>query len=118
MYTGYLDVWVPSTIRSYSVELSGRIRLYGVRFWPDGDAFKAMPHGEEAQTEISDAKPPISDADLTRWFEVFSKVHEVSTEDMALRSAQAMYLDKNVSRQKIRDLRGPQKRGKPPNRDK
>lgn len=116
--TGYLDVWVPSTIQRYSVELMGRIRLFGVRFWPDGDAFQMLNTSADSGTKPSEAKSPVAVADLERWYSVFVGTHEISSEDFALRSAQAMFPDNHVSRQRVRDLRGPQKRGKPANRDK
>jgi hypothetical protein len=116
--TGYLDIWVPSTIHSYRVELMGRIRLYGVRFWPDGDAFKVLSTDTEEEAKSQELKPPVAAADIERWYSVFSGTHEISSEDFAVRSAQAMFPDNHVSRQRVRDLRGPQKRGKPSNRDK
>ena len=114
--TGYLEVWVPHTIHEYRVELSGVVRLYGVRFWPDGDALLALPPPQTDGAAPTEAKPPVSDADISRWFEVFSQIHQGSTEDFALRSAQSMFPDNYVSRQRVRDLRGPQKRGRPTKR--
>lgn len=52
-------------------------------------------------------------SDLRQWYNVFQGVHPHATEDEAVRSAKAMFPDLHVSRQSVRELRGPQKRGKP-----
>lgn len=111
--TGYLEVWVPSTIHEFHVELQGAVRLYGLRFWPEGDAFGALPGATGISDQSRSEKPPVSEADMSNWWRVFSGVHPEASEDLAQRSARAMFPDNHVSRQKVRDLRGPQKRGRP-----
>ncbi|MCR2833309.1 hypothetical protein [Parerythrobacter lacustris] len=111
--TGYFSASIPTT--KGKSKFRGTVEIYGGRFWPDN-----LPGGEgnprPGQASAKDTRPPVPDADLRRWHEVFSQVHQHSTEEAALRSAQAMFPDNHVSRQKVRDLRGPQKRGRPGDR--
>jgi hypothetical protein len=58
--------------------------------------------------------PPVSKAALEEWWVVFSKHNPAATEPQAQASAEAMFPGKTVTRVKIRELRGEQKRGPKP----
>jgi hypothetical protein len=118
--TGYFRILVPENMGRTSWR--GEIEFFGTRFWPDGlpgGADNPLPSTDRQEPGSDDTlKPDVSKADLERWHEVFSGIHPNTVEDFAIRSARAMFPDNKVSRQRVRDLRGPQKRGKPTNRDK
>lgn len=117
--TGYLEVWVPRTIHEFRVELHGNVRLYGIRFWPQGDGLLVLESPSKTiEAAPKESRPAVSDADLRRWHDVFSVVHSQASEETAVRSAQAMFPDNHVARQRVRDLRGPQPIGKPAGRGK
>ena len=71
----------------------------------------------EPETLVSDARkgPPVSEALLREWYELYSKAYAgpADTEKMALASATGMFPTKSVSRSKVRELRGERKRGQP-----
>jgi hypothetical protein len=116
------------------------IHYYGVRFDPH-DIQSAIPQGDQiyaASAKTAEASAPatgnqvdpiesnhetptergprVSDADLAAWYGLYKSVYEgaADTEDMAILSAQGMFPGKSVSRDRVRKLRGPQKRGRPP----
>ena len=118
--TGYFRVLVPETVGQTSWQ--GDMEFFGIRFWPDGlpgGADNPLPSTRKIDAESEDeAKPTVSKTDLARWHDVFSNIHPDAVEALALRSATAMFPDNQVPRQWVRDLRGPQKRGKPAIRHK
>lgn len=107
--TGYLDAWVP--VNRSAFDAGNWIRIYGVRFWAPG---LQLPEPKVSADSV--AKPNVAKADLARWHEIFVDVHPNAPEALALQSAAAMFPNNTVPRQWVRDLRGPQKRGKPPSR--
>ncbi len=103
------------------------VECFGIRFEPGGvqkvlrdsgvDLELAKPSPSEGSGAIGEeSKSSVSKADLARWHEIFAKLHPDAPEALALRSAVALFPDNHVPRQWVRDLRGPQKRGKPTNR--
>jgi hypothetical protein len=105
----------------YSVE----VRFNGVRFDPETVADLAALAANDADVEIKgtpepDAKqsgPPVPEAHLEAWYELFQKVYggtAKDTEAFAHQSALGMFPDKSVTRRRIRELRGEQKRGRKP----
>jgi len=109
------DVTFYSSTTGYDRQWSGT--LHDVRFDPAGFQDAVPPEGGLASASTQDAeKPTVSRAELAKWHEVFKGVHPEAAEALALQSAAAMFPDKHVPRQYVRDLRGPQKRGKPPAR--
>jgi hypothetical protein len=58
--------------------------------------------------------PSVSDRDLQAWFEVYRSAYNgaADTEDNALASARGMFPGKSVSRDRVRELRGVQRRGR------
>ena len=109
---------VPETLAQTSWQ--GDIQFFGIRFWPDGlpggadNPFPSMGKRETASDDNS--KPTVSKTELARWHDIFTKIYPDAVEALALRSATAMFPDNQVPRQWVRDLRGPQKRGKPASR--
>jgi hypothetical protein len=99
---------------------------YGVRFEPQGvhaivfgSATSASPAGRQVPIEPA-PKPepepegiPVSDAHLQAWFEFYKKVYNEAedTEERALESARMNFQGKSVSRERVRALRGSQRRG-------
>lgn len=66
---------------------------------------------EEAQ---ADKGPPVSDEHLRAWHDLYRRAYSgsVDTEEMALSSARGMFPGKSVSRERVRALRGRQRRGR------
>jgi hypothetical protein len=98
-----------------------------VRFDPDGvhDIIKnltpppALPPTEEATPatepeEPPEKGPPVSPELLKAWFEVYRRAYigAADTEANAVASARGMFPGKSVSRERVRELRGAQKRGR------
>ncbi|MFS2108370.1 hypothetical protein ACCC88_01675 [Sphingomonas sp. Sphisp140] len=109
--TGYFDTHIPVE-GAYSVSSSGWIRVFGTRFLIQGAT--AVP--KIAGPDATESRPTVSRAELASWHEVFRQVHPDAPEALALRSATAMFPDKRVPREYVRELRGPQKRGRPATR--
>jgi hypothetical protein len=97
-------------------------RQFDVRFEPEAvraivapaAKTKSVSPGSTASdtpTEEIQKGPAVSDAHLKAWFEVYRQVYPDGTEMHAWESARGMFLEKSVSRDRIRDLRGSQKRG-------
>ena len=99
---------------------------HGIKFDPSGiqelvdiapkRATELIPEIEPAAPQ-PEKGPPVAEEHLRAWFEVFKKVYGGTardTEGFAHRSAQGMFPDKFVARQRIRDLRGDQKPGRKP----
>jgi len=85
----------------------------------------AVPTSIEAAADIAtelpnnESRSPVSDAALKAWYEAYKLAYSGNsdTEASAIKSASGCFPDKAVSRQKIRDLRGEQKRGRKPRDD-
>lgn len=103
--TGYHERGFPT--KGYGFLPDNWIRLYAVRFW-----FNTQD-ADTPQEQVDTDRPAVPRSDLARWHEVFKAVHPDAVEAFAMRSAEAMFPDHRVPRQWVRDLRGPQKRGKP-----
>lgn len=74
---------------------------------------QSSPEVERTESERPKG-PPVSDADLKAWYELYGRVYggtKEDTEATAVKSAQGMFPTKSVSRDRVRDLRGEQKRG-------
>lgn len=112
--TGYVQSLLPANIGQ--TEWQGDIEFFGVRFSPVNLPGFNQSNDDEIATDDENEKPTVSKSDLGKWYQVFLGVHEQASEALALQSAQSMFPDKSVPRQMVRDLRGPQKRGKPVNR--
>jgi hypothetical protein len=100
-------------------------RHFDVRFDPEAVRAIAAPAAKaKAETQAATARdvpaeeiqkgPPVSDAHLRAWFDVFRQAYTgaADTEANALASARGMFPGKSVSRDKVRELRGEQKRGR------
>jgi hypothetical protein len=96
------------------------LRHFDVRFEPKsvraiiGNEADRAPVSGESPGEPTDKGLPVSEAHLQAWYEVYKQAYRgaADTEDTALKSARGMFPGKSVSREKIRELRGPQKRGR------
>jgi hypothetical protein len=110
------DFWKTGDVTLYrGGSLAGQ--FHDVRFHPSGFV-KAIPSpGDQPAGEGSPSeKPIVARADLARWHQLFVQVYPNAAEALAQQSAAAMFPNHRVPRQYVRDLRGPQKRGKPPSR--
>jgi len=117
------DLWVIGDLRvsinDKFVHGAGRtiIRYYSVRLRPSDLDRLLSGNVTEAQAPGAPEKegPPVSDADLKRWYELYQDVYRGSAdkEAAALSSAQGMFPGKTVSRDRIRQLRGSRPRGRP-----
>jgi hypothetical protein len=94
------------------------LALFGVRLDPAGIQ-ELRPAVTSADSETatpapSTKGPPVAEPLLKAWFELYSRAYQGSadTEDVAVRSAQGMFPGKSVARQRVRHLRGAQKRGR------
>jgi len=115
--TGYFDVWVPSTIHEYHVELSGRIKMYGVRFWPEGDAFTTFSDHDTGKDDDAKLKPlPKAEAGkISRT--LLDHYGSGLTETRAFNLVKGIFPENRVSRDPFleifRAIRGPKSPGKP-----
>lgn len=116
--TGYLYTLIPAN--AGGTKIAGSVEFFGVRFWPDGlpGGADSAPSAESNEAQDKVTKASVSRADLARWHELFVQLYPDAPEALALRSAVAMFPDNHVPRQWVRELRGPQKRGKPANRQR
>jgi hypothetical protein len=103
------------------------MRCFNVRLEPSGvrQLLPPQPHprsvsvprdGEEVETETEEPEPKgprVSDPHLKAWFDLYRQVYTgaAETEANAVASARGMFPSKSVSRDRIRALRGSQKRG-------
>jgi hypothetical protein len=73
-----------------------------------------MPKVEEAEPEQTG--PPVAQIHLKAWYDLYRQAYSGSadTEATALKSARGMFPGKSVSRDRVRALRGSQKRGRKP----
>lgn len=72
------------------------------------------PDDKDDDSAAERDRPTVDLAALRQWHELFVQLHPAAVEAFALKSAKAMFPDRHVPRQWVRDLRGAQKRGKPP----
>jgi hypothetical protein len=118
------DFWETGDITFYEFDVTGYggrtvAHFHDVRFDPGGFHGINPPETGPVQSPAqATEKPTVSKAELAKWHEVFKIVHPDAAEALALQSAVAMFPEKHVPRQYVRDLRGPQKRGKPSSRHK
>jgi hypothetical protein len=84
--------------------------------WIKRKAPPPAPAPAKPPAEPEQKGPRVSDAHLAAWFDLYKQVYKGAedTEDNALKSAQGMFLGKSVSRDRVRALRGSQKRGRKP----
>lgn len=97
---------------------------FNVRFEPHSVrailAPTATPAADERESETpspptEERGPRVSGAHLQAWYDLYRRVYPGDTpEPHAVRSAQGMFPDKSVARDRVRALRGPQKRGRKP----
>jgi hypothetical protein len=113
--TGYFDTSIPSATGAYTYAFGQWMRAFNTRIWVRPSFVPAPTRGAEADDR---ARPNVAMGDLQRWHRIFAEVHPDAPEALALQSAAAMFPDNRVPRQWVRDLRGPQKRGKPTSRQK
>ncbi len=134
-YEYTIGFWEAGDIKFYlghreSYNQTTSVWYQGIRFHPFGIeelvalappkpyATPVPVEAKEAQeTEPSQSGPPVSDVHLEAWYELFQKVYggtAKDTEAFAQQSAFGMFPDKSVTRQRIRELRGEQKRGRKP----
>jgi len=120
--TGYLEIVVPKKIGGMRFEARGRVRYFGVRFWPDG-----LPGGADnplpAQSS-ADAQPlpQLPQADLERAAQAVITIWGNSVnEAKAWQIAKGMFPENRVSREPFlehfRAIRGAKRPGKPSSRD-
>lgn len=60
---------------------------------------------------VRDTKTPLSEADLTKWWDSKANVRELLTKDELLTLVRSKHPDKHISRERVRDLIGARKRG-------
>jgi hypothetical protein len=95
-----------------------QIGHFDVRFEPNAVRAIIGPVAKQASAvadvEPAEKGPSVSDVHLKAWFEVYRQAYTGAsdTEANAVASARGMFPGKSVSRDKVRDLRGEQKRGR------
>lgn len=121
--TGYLEIVVPEKFGGLRFESRGRIRYFGVRFWPDG-----LPGGTD--NPLPDASPScsqeqlpqLSKAEAERVAKALLDYWGTSlSESRAWELAKGMCPEHRVSRDPFLDvfraIRGPKRPGKPTTRE-
>ena len=100
--------WTTGSVRLHLASDARRstpseVSFYDVRFEPD--AIRALLREASAKEKAKPA-PPVSDALLQMWFDVYRKAYEgvEATEAEALESAEGMFPGKLVSRERVRKL--------------
>jgi hypothetical protein len=93
------------------------VRQFDVRFHPQEvrDIIPApmMAEPDKPAAAGEQPGPPVSDAHLKAWYELYKKAYPDDSEDRAWQSARGMFPGKSVSRAKIRELRGSRDMGRP-----
>lgn len=123
LHVGENTIFWTSGHLTYKVHLRGSnrhtaIRHHDVRFEPESVRIIGAPASKQAiapRTDLEPAQkgPRVSDAHLKAWYALYCSVYPGDTlESHAVKSAQGMFPDKTVSRDRVRELRGPQKRGR------
>jgi len=79
---------------------------------PEPEKLAELPKVEELEPEQKG--PPVSPEHLKAWFDLYQRVYSgpIDTEANAVASARGMFPGKSVSRDRVRALRGSQKRGR------
>ena len=102
---------------------SVEVWYHAIRFDPDGIqnlvdlAEEPRPAPAKPQQPEPDQKGPrVPDTLLKAWYEVYQQAYQgaADTEDTAVVSARGMFPGKSVARERVRELRGEQKRGRKP----
>jgi hypothetical protein len=120
------NLWVSGDITIYLAD--SPLALFGVRFDPAGiqelsprpepklEVAPEAPASVTAQASESDAPqgPPVPQALLEGWHELYVRAYQgaADTEDIAVQSARGMFPGRFVARQRVRNLRGQQRRGR------
>jgi hypothetical protein len=130
--TGDARFFIPTTrARRDGVPLT--IRCFGIKLHP-GDLAANLPSAPKSvsaplapvapMAEMSASpdneqleptrRPPVADAFLIDWYQLYRRAYPgpEDTERNALRSAEGMFPGRYVARQRVRDLRGQQRRGR------
>lgn len=136
--TGDINTYLPHQSGAYGYQKIP-IALFGVRFDPDGikellpEKLPVRQTGStspipqpidpppdpapviEETPEVSRG-PAVSDALLKEWYALYQRAYTgaADTEATAIKSAQGMFPGKHVARQRVRALRGEQRRGRKP----
>jgi hypothetical protein len=122
------DFWISGDLTYSRREYGGigteTIRHYDLKFEPQSvraTIANAQTHAasnpEPGMLESLQKGPRVTDPHLKAWFDLYSQVYSGTaedTEDRALQSARGMFPGKSVTRDRIRELRGAQKRGRKP----
>jgi hypothetical protein len=91
---------------------------FNIRFDPAGVRAMLPPTANtpasDSEPELESKGPPVSTAHLKAWYSLYMSIYGGTIEDkevFAVKSAQGMFPNKFVSRERVRELRGEQKRG-------
>jgi hypothetical protein len=125
---GDITITIPHTTPAYGLQ-NFDVEFFDVRFDPVGvqDLLPKRPSPPPTpavpalqQDKPDDAEqsplPRVSDHLLRKWHDLYKEAYPGSQdiEERAIASATGMFPGKSVSRQRVRDLRGAQKRGRKP----
>jgi len=132
-YQSALSLWTTNNAEvsvNRSTVLSKTYKLFGIRFDPAGVRAMLPSEGSKdtlaaegarfsiaaAQPEPEQKRPQVAQALLNDWFALYKRAFPgvEDTESKAIESAVGMFPGKFVSRQRVRELRGAQKRGPKP----
>jgi hypothetical protein len=111
VYTHRFGIYEEVTFRHFDVRFEPE-SVYAIINRTPGEPVAPDPE----DSEIIAKGVPVSRTHLEAWYELYRQAYRGAddTEDTALKSAKGMFPGKAVSREKIRELRGPQKRGRKP----
>lgn len=100
---GYFEEWFSATNIEICLSLANQRDLESIGF--DKVAVVEAPRAK------SDNRPSLSDADLQKWWQGKEKAREHLTQEELLTLARSSFPKNQISRERVRDLAGPRKRG-------
>lgn len=89
------------------------ISAYDVRIDRDVQTLPPVQSDAPAETVLSGAKQPLSEARLRAWAELFNAAQPVGTEATARASLGKLFPDSSVSRERLRGVLPDRRRGRP-----
>jgi len=122
--TGFFEMNIPLSSGGYEIRSNDWVRFFDVRFdparFPQGPA-SGDPEAVTDNAELAPKRrrtrhglPELKEPMMLEWLALFRKAYPSGSKQLAESSAQGMFPDHSVDRQKVRDLMGDTGIGRPP----